>query len=136
MIVVPFENWHLEFLQPEYPIFREGINWQQQAVAFTLYEDGHYYAIFGAVPMWPGVAESFLFVSKKFKNRKIQCIKLIKQQEKILVDIFNPKRIQTTTPVQNCVWQKWLEFQGYVNEGVMKSFGPDGQDHYRYAKVY
>jgi|TARA_B100000212_G_C27239666_1_gene475311 hypothetical protein len=137
MIVVPFENWHLEFIKPEYPIFRDGINWEHQAVAFTLYEDGHYYAIFGAVPLWPGNYETFLFTDKeKFKNRKLQCIKIFKQQEKFLVDNFKPRRAQTTVPVRHCAWQRWLEFQGYVNEGIMRCFGPDGQDHYRYAKVY
>ena len=65
MIVVPFENWHLEFIKPEYPIFRDGINWEHQAVAFTLYEDGHYYAILGAVPLWPGNYETFLFTDKE-----------------------------------------------------------------------
>ena len=137
MIVVPFENWHLEFIKPEYPIFRDGINWEHQAVAFTLYEDGHYYASFGAVPLWPGNYETFLFTDKeKFKNRKLQCIKIFKQQEKFLVDNFKPRRAQTTVPVRHCAWQRGLELQGYVNEGIMRCFGPDGQDHYRYAKVY
>tara|TARA_E500000178_G_scaffold329674_1_gene360816 strand:- start:151 stop:561 length:411 start_codon:yes stop_codon:yes gene_type:complete len=136
MIVVPFENWHLDFLEPEYPIFREGINWETQAVAQTLYEDGHYFAIFGAVPLWEGNVETFLFTSKKFKNRKLQCIKLIKQHEKLLEDFLKPRRAQTTVPTTNCVWQRWLEWQGYVNEGRMTAFGPDGRDHYRYAKVY
>lgn len=136
MIVVPFENWHLDFLQPEFPVFRDGIDWEKQAVAFTLYEDGHYYAIFGAVPIWKGMYETFLFTDKKFQNRKLQCIKLIKAQENFLVKTFSPRRVQTTVPTENCVWRRWLEWQGYINEGVMKCFGPDGRDHFRYAKVY
>lgn len=136
MIAVPFENWHLDFLQPEYPIVRAGINWEQQAVAFTLYEEGQYYAIFGAVPIWPHVYETFLFTSQQFQNRKLQCIRLIKQQEQFLVTTFQPRRVQTTVPTENCVWRRWVEWQGYVNEGIMTAFGPDGRDHFRYAKVY
>lgn len=136
MIVVPFENWHWEFIQPEWPVYREGIDFERQSVSFTLCEEGQFYAIFGAVPLWPGNYETFLFTDKKFTNRKLQCIKFIKRQEDFLVKTFSPRRVQTTVPTSNCIFQRWLKFQGYINEGIMTSFGPDGKDHFRYAKVY
>ena len=136
MIVVPFENWHMDLIRPEWPIYKDGVDFERQSVSFTLYEGGEIYAIFGAVPMWPGTYETFMFTDKKFTNRKFQCIKFIKQQEDFLVKTCKPRRVQTTVPTSNPIYKRWLEYQGYDNEGIMKSFGPDGKDHYRYAKVY
>lgn len=135
MIVVPFENWHLDLIQPEWPIFRKGVDFESQAVAVSLYEEGVFYAIFGAVPMWPGVMETFLITSESFIDRKFRCIKLIKQNDQFLWNELKCHRAQTTVPVTNTIFQRWLEFLGYEQEGLLKRYGPDKIDHIRYVRL-
>lgn len=135
MIVVPFEEWHWEFITPAWPVWREGVNFERDACAVTLTEAGKLYAVFGCVPVWPGVVETFFIPSKDFDKKKVAGIKLVKQNEEIMKRALNVHREQTTCPVTNKVAKRWLEFLGYSQEGIMKEYGPNREDHYRFARV-
>lgn len=136
MIVVPFENWHWDFFSPAWPIFKNGVDFERAGCSYTLTEAGELYGVFGGVPLWKGVIETFLIPGDNFAERKLSCIKAIKRHEEMARSALGLWREQTTVPVNNHVAIRWLEFLGYEQEGVLRKFGPDGQDHYRYARLY
>lgn len=52
-----------------------------------------------------------------------------------MLSIPRLRRIDATTEVGFAQGCRWLEMLGFENEGVMRKYGPDGADHYRYARV-
>jgi RimJ/RimL family protein N-acetyltransferase len=52
-----------------------------------------------------------------------------------LQEEFDYQRIQASIAVTDKTAKRFAEWLGFQNEGVMKKYGPDGTDYYRYARV-
>ena len=44
-------------------------------------------------------------------------------------------RVQASVHVDDKQAVRYVEWLGFENEGLMKKFGPDGSDYYRFARV-
>lgn len=136
MIVVPFESWHLDLIQPLWPVMKAGLALEKTSISYTAIEDGKVVTIAGVIPVWQGVAESFLIPSELFQNHKIQCIKYIKLNQEFLRRELKLHRLQTTVPANLFHAIRWLEWLGYERESTLRMWGPDKQDHYRYVRFF
>ena len=58
----------------------------------------------------------------------IACAGIIKEQELV--------RIQAAVRADWPEAQRFAEFLGLENEGLMRKYGPDGSDYFRFAKVF
>jgi RimJ/RimL family protein N-acetyltransferase len=45
------------------------------------------------------------------------------------------KRIQASVHTNDQQAIRYVEWLGFENEGLMKKYGPDGSDYYRFARV-
>jgi hypothetical protein len=136
MIVVPFEPWHLDFIKPLWPVFTDKIALERSSISFTAVDYGKPLAIAGIIPLWKGVAESYMIPSALFPNHKIQCIKYIKLNQEFLRRELKLHRLQTTVPSDFSAAIRWLEWLGYERESTLRQWGPDQKDHYRYVRFF
>lgn len=103
--------------------------------AFTLMQGETVIAILGGFPFVPGVIHFWAIIAKQVRECPIafhkECIKILdwyEQHEK-------PRRIQWEVKADYLMGCKWAESLGMKREGLMKAWGPDGSDHYLYARV-
>ena len=136
MIVVPFESWHLDFIQPSWPVMKEGLALEKASISYTAIEKGQIVIIAGIIPIWQGVAESFLIPSQLLQKYRIECIKNIKLNQESIRQKLNLHRLQTTVPSNLHQAIRWLEWLGYKRESTLRMWGPDKLDHYRYVRFF
>jgi len=136
MIVVPFESWHLDFIKPLWPVLHNGVALEKCSISFTAIVDARPVAIAGVIPIWKGVAESYLIPSALFPKHKIQCIKYVKLNQEFLGRELKLHRLQTTVPSDFSTAIRWLEWLGYERESTLRQWGPDQKDHYRYVRFF
>ena len=90
----------------------------------------------GICYLWDGVAEGWVLASRDIFKYPIFCAKTIKQRTDLLAKNNKLKRIQTAVKADSDTAIRFAERLGFKREGLMKNYGPDGADHYLYAKVY
>ena len=90
----------------------------------------------GICYLWDGVAEGWVLASRDIFKYPIFCAKTIKRRTDLLAKNNKLKRIQTAVKADSDTAIRFAEWLGFKREGLMKNYGPDGADHYLYAKVY
>jgi len=90
----------------------------------------------GICYLWDGVAEGWILASRDIFKYPIFCAKTIKRRTDLLAKNNKLKRIQTAVKADSDTAIRFAEWLGFKREGLMKNYGPDGADHYLYAKVY
>ena len=101
---------------------------------FAVLEDGKIYAIFGLVPLWPGVAETWMIPTKRLKAKKFSASRHMKEGLDQLIDELKVRRAQAAVKVGHTEAHRLVQFVGMQEEGLMKKYGPDGSDFVRYAR--
>jgi len=62
--------------------------------------------------------------------------KAVKQNIDYLATSNNIKRLQTAVRPDFGIGIRFAKWLGFTNEGLMKSYGFDGTDRYRFARIY
>lgn len=105
--------------------------WAEQGYAQTGEVDGEVMAIIGVMPMWPGRAIAWAYISENAGKH----FPVIHRHVKKFLDNCGIRRIEATVDVgfpEGCRWMKML---GFEIEGHMKAYRPDGADVLLYARV-
>ena len=145
VVIVPFENKHAN------QILEQGLNSdvlelkpEHRKYAYFLKEIGMSFtglvndkpiAAGGVFHLWDGVAEGWVLASKEIYKYPIFCAKHIKRRTEIIIKANNIKRLQTSVKADCDVALRFAKWMGLKEEGLMKSYGPDGSDFIRFAKV-
>ena len=145
VVIVPFENKHAE------QILEQGLNSEflelkpeHKKYAFFLKEVGmsftglvHHkpFAAGGGFHLWDGVAEGWVLATKDIYKYPIFCAKHIKQRTEIILKANKIKRIQTSVKADCDVALRFAKWLGFKKEGLMESYGPDGSDFVRFARI-
>ena len=145
VVIVPFENKHAD------QILEQGLNSdvlelkpEHRKYAYFLKEIGMSFtglvndkpiAAGGVFHLWDGVAEGWVLASKEIYKYPIFCAKHIKRRTEIIIKANNIKRLQTSVKADCDVALRFAKWMGLKEEGLMKSYGPDGADFIRFAKV-
>jgi len=145
VVIVPFENKHAE------QILEQGLNSEflelkpeHKKYAFFLKEVGMSFtglvnnrpiAAGGVFHLWDGVAEGWVLATKDIYKYPIFCAKHIKQRTEIILKANKIKRIQTSVKADCDVALRFAKWLGFKKEGLMESYGPDGSDFVRFARV-
>jgi RimJ/RimL family protein N-acetyltransferase len=53
-----------------------------------------------------------------------------------MLELVAMRRIEATVETDFTPGCRWLDLLGFHSEGVMRSYGPNGEDHWRYARVF
>ena len=132
--IIPFENKHAEFIlsQPLNSKFLE-LKAEHKKYAYFLKEIGMSFtgvvnnkpiAAGGVFPLWDGVAEGWVLATK-----------VMKQRTDMMIANNLIKRLQTSVKADCDIAIRFAKWLGLKEEGLMKGYGPDGSDYYRYARI-
>jgi len=145
VVIVPFENKHAEQileqglnsefleLKPEHRKYAYFL--KEVGMSFTGLVNNKPIAAGGVFYLWDGVAEGWVLATKEIYKYPIFCAKHIKRRTEIIIKANNIKRLQTSVKADCDVAVRFAKWMGLKEEGLMKSYGPDGSDFIRFAKV-
>ena len=104
-------------------------------LAFTGLIDGYVIASAGIKPLWPGVGEAWIVASDNMPKKKLSVIKLIRENFDRMIQDNNFVRVQAGVRYDWPEAKRFAEFLGFEHEGIMRKYGPDGQDYLRMARI-
>jgi hypothetical protein len=145
VVIVPFENKHAEQileqglnsefleLKPEHKKYAYFL--KEVGMSFTGLVNNKPIAAGGVFYLWDGVAEGWVLATKEIYKYPIFCAKHIKQRTEIILKANKIKRIQTSVKADCDVALRFAKWLGFKKEGLMESYGPDGSDFVRFARV-
>jgi len=144
--VTGFEPWHLRALNLRH---RESLSLSyvdreadaqmksfQKGTAFTGFSEEGIIGCAGIVPIWPGVGHAWVMMGANYKKHRIWVHKqVVAFQDKIITGM-NLHRVEATVVCEFTPGIQWLERMGFKLEGKKRKYGPDGKDHYSYARIF
>ena len=98
-------------------------------------EQGNIVCSAGIFDVWKGVGEAWLLGSSILNERGIALTRIIARRFKVIIKTQKYKRIQSVVHSDWEISQKFVKFLGFKNEGLMKNYGPDGDDYIRYSII-
>lgn len=145
VVIVPFENKHAEQmldiglnsklleLKPEHRKYTYFL--KEVGMSFTGLVDNKPIAAGGVFHLWDGVAEGWVLATKEIYKYPVFCAKHIKKRTEMLIKNNNIKRLQTSVKADCEMAIRFAKWLGLKPEGVMKSYGPAGEDFIRFARI-
>ena len=148
--LAPFEIEHFDWILPrlrsidaisiqgldlvEYRKTLEGMMDSAPIGSFVT-DDGQVAAICGALKKWDGVADFWMLTSNLVTKFPLSFHKSCIEGLDFLMSEFGIHRLQASIAERHVISQKWAHRLGFQPEGLMKAYGPDGANHYLYARV-
>ena len=136
--IIPFVEEHIYLVETEFEFSeaaRRAIGENGVLDGYSLIDEDDIVACAGVSAMWDGVAEGWIVLSAYAAKHRVS---VARYTERLFDDIMkhnNLWRIQAsihTTDEKAIRFAQWLDFE---YEGIMRKFGPDGSDYFRYARV-
>ena len=90
----------------------------------------------GMKRIWGSVAEGWVIGTQDVWNYPLSVAKAIKKDFARVAREHDLERVQTAIRKDFKEGQRFAEWLGLENEGLMKKFGFDGTDQYRYARIF
>ena len=104
-------------------------------VGFTVCEDDKPIAVGGVHLLWEGVAECWLLASQNAVEKPVSLARYTKKYFNAIIKLNALKRAQATVFHGDSKALAFAEWLGMENEGLMKKYGPNGEDYFRVARV-
>ena len=115
---------------------KECMDLEQEHLAFTGLINDKVIAAAGMKRIWGDVAEGWFIAKNDVWNYPITIAKAVKQNIDYLATSNKIKRLQTAVRADFGIGIRFAKWLGFTNEGLMKSYGFDGADHYRMSRIY
>ena len=143
--VTGFEPWHLKALNLRHSdsvalshIDRESdvqLKGMQKGTAFTGFSEGEIIGGAGIIPIWPGVGHAWVTMGANYKKHRIWVHKNVMSFMDKIIEGMELNRVQANVVCDFYPGGQWLERMGFNLEGKMQKYGPEGEDHYLYARI-
>ena len=111
-------------------------NLEQDHLAFTGMVNNKPIFAAGMKMIWGQVAEGWVIASSDMWKHPLGVAKAIKKDFARVAKEHNIKRVQTAIRKDFTQGKRFAEWLGLENEGLMRKFGFDGTDQYRYARIF
>ena len=115
---------------------KECMDLEQEHLALTGWINVQVIAAAGMKRIWGDVAEGWFIAKNDVWNYPITIAKAVKQNIDYLATSNKIKRLQTAVRSDFGIGIRFAKWLGFTNEGLMKSYGFDGADHYRMSRIY
>lgn len=92
-------------------------------------------AVFGCIPLWRGVGECWLVTDEGLPRIARPFHRVTKEMFRLFMSELCLFRLQVTVHSGNRLAVKWIERLYFKREGRLRSFGPDGEDFFMYARI-
>lgn len=139
MIIKQFERKHAEDAlggaEPIPHFFRYVQQMRVQGMSWSVDIDGVIVASGGLVPLWAGVGEAWMIAGDEIGKHRV---KVSRKMRIMLDDVMRQRGIYRAHANIHCGFERAIrlaEWLGFENEGLMRRFGVEGADYFRYAKV-
>ena len=116
--------------------------WEEQAriieesgQALTVFIDDEPAMCVGIIDIWEGLGEVWIVVSDAIQSRPVSVARGMRELLDGYFEQGGYRRIQSNVRADWDTARLFAEFVGMKEEGMMPSFGPEGADYVRYAKV-
>ena len=114
----------------------DAMNLVQEHLAFTGLVNNKPIFAAGMKMVWGRVAEGWVIATGDIWNHPLSVARAIKKDFARVARQHNIERVQTAIRKDFKEGQRFAEWLGLENEGLMKKFGFDGTDQYRYARIF
>jgi hypothetical protein len=140
---IPFKPGHLDLITFK-EIFSgdkgvidrlEHLHQAPQTIQHTLVMDHRVLAVFGGCVLWPKVMEVWSVTSPAVRLQPLAFHKETLSLMNIYWDELKLNRMQMSVRAGFIEAQRWSESLGFRAEGLMKQFGPDGDDYFLMARL-
>ena len=111
-------------------------NLEQDHLAFTGLADNKPIFAAGMKMIWGQVAEGWVIATSDMWKYPLGVARAIKKDFARVAKENNIVRVQTAIRKDFKQGQRFAEWLGLENEGLMRKFGFDGTDQYRYARIF
>ena len=111
-------------------------NLEQDDLAFTGLVNNKPIFAAGMKMIWGQVAEGWVIATQDVWSHPLSVAKAIKKDFARIAKENNITRVQTSIRKDFEQGQRFAEWLGLENEGLMRKFGFDGTDQYRYARIF
>ena len=115
---------------------KECMDLEQEHLAFTGLINDKVIAAAGMKRIWGDVAEGWFIAKNDVWKYPVTIAKAVKQNIDYLATSNKIKRLQTAVRADFGIGIRFAKWLGFTNEGLMKSYGFDGSDHYRMSRIY
>ena len=144
--IVPYTREHGQFilscqmnhkiLEVDRKYIDDAKNLVEQNLAFTGLVNKDPIFAAGMKIIWGQVAEGWVIATNEMWKYPLGVAKAIKKDFANVARQHNIKRVQTAIRKDFKQGLRFAEWLGLENEGLMKSYGFDGSDQYRYARIF
>jgi hypothetical protein len=144
--IVPYTRDHGQFilscqmnhkiLEADRKYMEDAKNLVEQNLAFTGLVNNDPIFSAGMKIIWGQVAEGWVIATNEMWKYPLGVAKAIKKDFDNVARQHNIKRVQTAIRKDFKQGLRFAEWLGLENEGLMKSYGFDGSDQYRYARIF
>jgi RimJ/RimL family protein N-acetyltransferase len=115
---------------------KECMDLEQEGLSFAGLINNEVIAAAGMKRVWGNVAEGWFIGKKEVWNYPITIAKAVKENIDHLAKSNKIKRLQTAVRADFGIGIRFAKWLGFTNEGLMKCYGFDDTDHYRFARIY
>jgi len=104
--------------------------------SFTLSFNGKFILCGGAVIPWKGLGEVWMLVGTEPLGPHTKAIlKSARLAAQIVHHHFGVNRLQTPVRTDQPKWIRFAEVCGFKSEGIMKKYGPEGNDYFMMSRT-
>lgn len=100
-------------------------------LAYTGFDGTRVVGCAGIVTQFAGVGTLWAVLADDSRRHFVAIHRTVER----VLGMVRLRRLEASSEVDFAQGCRWLELLGFQSEGVMRSYGPDGKDHFRYAKV-
>ena len=146
LFIIPYKSEHGKIImasqlnhvisKKEIDYVKESSHLEEKDMAFTCVINDKVIASAGIKKIWDGVGEGWVLAKNEIYDYPITIAKAIKQNFDYVAKSNNIKRVQTAVRADYGIGIRFAKWLGLTNEGLMKHYGMDGSDHYRFARIF
>lgn len=105
--------------------------------SYTLYESTteKVLCVTSFVRLRSHVAYINMICDNAFVSQKKEFILVLREGVKHFMKELGLLRVHTTIRADFSTAEKWIKILGFEKEGLMRKFGPEGEDHFLFSKV-
>jgi hypothetical protein len=92
--------------------------------------------VWGAMPMWPGVWNVWMFATDEFPKVGLSLTKFVKNSEIPLLRRLGLHRAECKSLATHRTAHRWMEATGAVREARHSNYGRNGEAFYTYAWIF
>ena len=138
--LVPFDFFHLnlmEFRPLDEELLKANSDFMiAEGLAFTAFRHNECILSFGVQPIWKGNAEIWMVVNKDIDRDKFFLCRAAMRLSPYIAECLQLVRLQCHVCIDNVQASQWIEKMLFVQEGLLRKYGPDGRDYFVYARYF